>query len=186
MILPIYLYGQPVLRKVTKDISPDYPNLKTLLSNMFETMQEADGVGLAAPQIGLEDRILVINLSSQSKDDPSLLNFKKVFINARIIERDGEEVIVEEGCLSIPNIHEKVPRQNRIRIQYFDENFNPCDEVFEGFKARVIQHEYDHLEGKLFVDHIPGIRKQMIRSKLDRMLKGIVDCSYRVKAVSKR
>jgi peptide deformylase len=188
MILPIYLYGQPILRKVTKDISLDYPNLKTLLDNMFETMYNADGVGLAAPQIGLEDRILVIDLSAheQAKVDPSFKNFKKVFINAHIIERDGEEENVEEGCLSVPNIHENVLRKNRIRIQYLDENLHPRDEVYEGFKSRVIQHEYDHLEGILFVDHVLGIRKQMIRSKLNKFLKGESNCSYKVKAVSKR
>ena len=186
MILPIYLYGHPVLRKVTKDISPDYQGLKTLLDNMFETMYNADGVGLAAPQIGLEDRILIIDLVSHAEDDPAFKDFKKVFINAHIIERDGEEEAIEEGCLSIPNIHEKVLRKNRIRIQYFDENFNPHDEVYEGFKARVIQHEYDHLEGVMFVDHVNGIRKQMIRSKLNKMLTGDVNCSYKVKAVSRK
>jgi peptide deformylase len=186
MILPIYLYGNPILRKAAKDISPDYPNLKILLDNMFETMYKADGIGLAAPQIGLEDRILVIDLSSTAKDDPSFLNFKRVFINARIVECDGEEASVEEGCLSIPNIHENVLRKNRIRIQYLDENLQPCDEVFEGFKARVIQHEFDHLEGIVFVDRISGIRKQMIRSKLNRIIKGEVDCSYKVKAVYRK
>ena len=186
MILPIYIYGQPVLRKVTKDIPPDYPDLKTLLDNMFETMYKAEGVGLAAPQIGLEDRILVVDLSPYAKDDQSLKNFKKVFINAHIVERDGEEANVEEGCLSVPKIHEKVPRKNRIRIQYLDENFHPHDDIYEGTKARVIQHEYDHLEGVLFVDYLSGIRKQMIRSKLNKMLKGEVDCSYKVKSVSKR
>ena len=184
MILPIYIYGQPVLRKVTKDISPDYPNLRTLLDNMFETMYNADGVGLAAPQIGLEDRILIIDLSPYAEDDPLFKDFKKVFLNAHIIERDGDEVEVEEGCLSIPKIHEKVPRNNRIRIQYLDENFHSQDEVYEGFKARVIQHEYDHLEGVMFVDRISGIRKQMIRSKLNKMLKGTVNCTYKVKTVS--
>jgi len=186
MILPIYLYGQPILRKVAKDISPDYPDLKTLLDNMFETMYNADGAGLAAPQIGREDRIVIIDLTSREKDDPSFKDFKKVLINAHIIERDGEEDYVEEGCLSIPDIHEKVPRKNRIRIQYLDENFQPHDEVYEGFKARVIQHEYDHLEGMMFVDHISGIRKQMIRSKLDKMLKGRASCSYKVKPVSRK
>ena len=186
MILPIYIYGHPVLRKVTKDISPDYPGLKTLLDDMFETMYKADGVGLAAPQIGREDRILIVDLNPYVKDDPSFKDFKRIFINAHIIERDGEEGLIEEGCLSVPNIHEKVSRKNRIRIQYVDENFQPHDEVYEGLRARVIQHEYDHLEGVLFVDHIPGIRKQMIRSKLNRMLRGDVDCSYKVKTVSKR
>jgi peptide deformylase len=186
MILPVYIYGHPILRKVTKDIPLDYPNLKPLLDNMFETMYNADGVGLAAPQIGLEDRILVIDLSVLSDTDPSFEGFKRVFINAHIIEQDGPEENVEEGCLSIPNIHEKVPRQNRIRIQYLDENLQPQDEVFEGYRARVIQHEYDHLEGILFVDRISGIRKQMIKSKLAKMLKGIVNCSYKVKTVHQK
>ena len=186
MILPIYLYGQPILRKVAKDITPDYSGLKTLLDNMFETMYKADGAGLAAPQIGLGDRIIIIDLSPHAKEDPSFMGFKKVFINAHIIERDDDEAHVEEGCLSIPNIHEKVPRKNRIRIQYLDENFHPHDEVYEGYKARVIQHEYDHLEGMMFVDYVSGIRKQMIRSKLNRMLVGDVNCSYKVKAVSKK
>lgn len=181
MILPIYLYGHPILRKETRDISPDYPGLKKLIENMFETMYNADGVGLAAPQIGLEDRILVVDLSPLADDDPSFKDFKKVFINARIVERDGEEEPVEEGCLSIPNIHEKVSRPYRIRIQYLDEDLQPHDEVYEGYRARVLQHEYDHLEGKLFVDHISGIRKQMIRSKLNKIMKGDVKCSYRVK-----
>ena len=186
MILSIYLYGHPILRKVTKDISTDYPNLKTLLGNMFETMYKADGVGLAAPQIGLEDRILVVDLASNSKDDPSFKDFKRVFINAHIIECDGEEASVEEGCLSIPGIHEKVMRKNRIRIQYLDENLQAHDEVFEGFKARVIQHECDHLEGKMFVDYVSGIRKQMIRSKLNKMLTGDVNCSYKVKSAMRK
>ena len=181
MILPIYLYGQPVLRKIAKDISQDYPDLKTLLDNMFETMYKAEGIGLAAPQIGLESRIIVIDLSSLAKDDPSLLAFKKVFINAQIVEKDGDTINNEEGCLSVPGIHEKVQRKNRIRIRYLDENFQQQDEVYEGFKARVIQHEYDHIEGMVFVDHVVGIRKQMIRSKLNKISKGDVDCSYKVK-----
>jgi peptide deformylase len=181
MILPIYLYGHPVLRKETFDITQDYPNLKELIDNMFETMYQADGIGLAAPQIGLTDRILVIDLNPYKEIDPACEDFKVAMINARIIEQGDEEVQMEEGCLSIPNIHEKVFRSNKIRIQYLDENFVPHDEVFEGHKARVIQHEYDHLDGKMFVDHISGIRKQMIRSKLNKIMDGIVDCSYKVK-----
>ncbi|MDR0413128.1 MAG: peptide deformylase [Dysgonamonadaceae bacterium] len=181
MILPIYLYGHPVLRKTARDISPDYPNLNVLLENMFETMYQAEGIGLAAPQIGLEDRILVIDLNPFKKEDPGCENFKKVFINAHIVERDGEENGMEEGCLSIPNIHEKVLRFNRIRIQYLDENLQPHDEVYEGYRARVIQHEYDHLDGILFVDRISGLRKQMIRSRLTKISNGIVHCSYKVK-----
>ena len=186
MILPIYLYGQPVLRKETNDIPLDYPNLDGLLENMFETMYRAEGVGLAAPQIGLSDRILVIDLSPLAEDEPSFEGFKKVFINAHIIEMDGEEKTMDEGCLSIPNVHEKVPRMNRIRIQYLDENLTSHDEIYEGYKARVIQHEYDHLEGKLFIDHISGIRKQIIRSKLNKIMNGNVNCSYKVKALGKK
>ncbi|MDR1611108.1 MAG: peptide deformylase [Candidatus Symbiothrix sp.] len=186
MILPIYLYGHPILRKVTKDIPLDYPDLKTLLDNMFETLYKSDGIGLAAPQIGLEDRILVVDLSPLSDKDPSFKDFKRVFINAHIIEKDGPEESVEEGCLSIPDIHEKVPREYRIRIQYLDENLQSHDEVFEGYKARVIQHEYDHLEGIMFVDRISGIRKQMIRSRLDKIMRGDVKCSYKVKPAFKK
>jgi peptide deformylase len=181
MILPVYLYGHPVLRKETKDIPLDYPGLKTLLENMYETMYKADGVGIAAPQVGLEDRILVIDLSPFEEQDPDCAGFKKAFINAHIIERDGEEVLMEEGCLSVPNIHENVSRSNRIRMQYLDENLQPHDEIFEGFKARVIQHEYDHLDGILFVDRIAGIRKQLIRSKLNKIMNGNVNCTYKVK-----
>ena len=186
MILPIYLYGHPVLRKVTKDIPLDYPSLKTLLDNMFETLYKSDGVGLAAPQIGLGDRILVVDLSPLSDKDPSFKDFKRVFINAHIVEKEGPEESVEEGCLSIPDIHEKVPREHRIRIQYLDENLQPHDEVFEAYKARVVQHEYDHLEGVLFIDRIFGIRKQMIRSKLNKIMRGDVNCSYKVKPVFKK
>jgi peptide deformylase len=181
MILPIYLYGHPILRKTAKDISLDYPNLSVLLENMFETMYKAEGIGLAAPQIGLEDRILVIDLNACKEQDSTCEGFKKVFINAHIVEKDGEENLMEEGCLSIPNIHEKVSRFNRIRIQYLDENLQPQDEIYEGYKARVIQHEYDHLDGILFVDHISGMRKQMIRSKLNKISSGITNCSYKVK-----
>jgi peptide deformylase len=182
MILPVYLYGHPILRKEARDISPDYPGLQTLIDNMFETMYNAEGVGLAAPQIGLEDRILVLDLNIYADENPSFSGFKKVLINAHIIERDGEEKSEEEGCLSIPDIHEKVPRKNRIRIQYLDENLVAHDEVYEGYKARVIQHEYDHLDGILFVDHLSGIRKQMIRSKLNKIMEGKTKCSYKVKA----
>ncbi|MDR1718957.1 MAG: peptide deformylase [Dysgonamonadaceae bacterium] len=186
MILPIYLYGQPILRKVCRDIPLDYPGLDQLISDMFETMYHADGVGLAAPQIGLEYRLIVVDLDPLKKDDPTFAGFKKVFINAYITEKDGEEASVEEGCLSVPDVHEKVPRNNRIRIRYLDENLVAHDEIYEGYKARVIQHEYDHIEGVLFVDLISGIRKQLIKSKLNNMLKGVVKCKYKVKAVGKR
>jgi len=185
MILPIYIYGQPVLRKITEDIDPDnYPNLNELIGNMFETMYLADGVGLAAPQVGLTDRIFVVDLSPvASEEHPEFRDFKRVFINAHITERSGELELVEEGCLSIPGIHENVPRENEIRIAYLDENLQPHNETYAGFMARVIQHEYDHLDGVLFVDKISPLRKRMIRGKLTNMEKGKVSCDYRIKKV---
>ncbi|HBG58884.1 peptide deformylase [Proteiniphilum sp. UBA1028] len=185
MILPIYIFGQPVLRKVARDIEPQtYPQLNELVDNMFETMYLADGVGLAAPQVGLDVRIFVVDLSPlASEESPEFKDFKKVFINAHITERSGEELLVEEGCLSIPGIHEKVPREDKIRISYLDENLQPCDETYVGFMARVIQHEYDHLDGILFVDKISPLRKRMIKSKLSSMEKGKVSCDYKIKPV---
>jgi len=185
MILFVYIYGQPILRKVTEDITPDYPGLQKLIADMFETMYNADGVGLAAPQVGLPIRVLVIDLSPLADEDPAFKGLKKIMINARITNIEGEEKLVEEGCLSFPGIHEKVPRKNKIRIQYADENFVFHDEEYEGYLARVIQHEYDHLDGKLFIDHISGIRKQLIKSKLNNLISGKTHCSYKVKAVGK-
>ncbi|HXL00504.1 MAG: peptide deformylase [Dysgonamonadaceae bacterium] len=184
MILPIYIYGQPVLRKVAEDIDPEnYPRLKELIEDMFETMHNADGVGLAAPQVGLKDRIFVVDLTVLAEDDPEFEGFKKVFINAHILERTGDIELIDEGCLSLPGIHEKVPRENRIRIQYLDENLQPHEEEFEGFKARAIQHEYDHLDGILFVDRITPLRKRLIKGKLSNLTKGKIDCHYKVKTL---
>ncbi len=183
MILPIYTYGQPVLRKVTEDITADYPNLKELIANMFETMDHAEGVGLAAPQIGLPIRVVVINLDVLSDDLPEYKGFRKVYINAHILEVSGEEESMEEGCLSLPGIHEAVKRGNKIHVQYMDENFEEHDEVVEGYLARVMQHEFDHLEGKMFIDHISPLRKQMIKGKLNALLKGKAHCNYKVKTV---
>ena len=183
MILPIYLYGQPVLRKVAKEIAPDYPKIKELITNMFETMYNADGIGLAAPQIGLDIRLFVIDLEPLAEDNPQYSGFKKVFINPKIVESIGELVKMEEGCLSLPGINETVEREEKNRIQYLDENFTPHDEVYGAFFARCIQHEYDHIEAKLFIDRISGIRKQMIKSKLNNLIKGKVNCHYKVKAV---
>ena len=185
MILSVYLYGQTILRKVAEDITPDYQELQNLIANMFETMYNAEGVGLAAPQVGLPIRVLVMDLSSLAKDDPAFEGFKKVMINARILQAEGEEKLVEEGCLSFPGIHEKVYRRDKIRIQYLDENFVSHDEEYEGYKARVIQHECDHLEGKLFIDHISGIRKQLIKSILNNLINGKARCSYKAKIVGK-
>ncbi|NDV58369.1 peptide deformylase [Bacteroides sp. 519] len=183
MILPIYLYGQPVLRKVAEDITPDYPELKELISNMFETMYRADGVGLAAPQIGLPIRVVVIDLDVLSDDHPEFKGFQKTYINPHIIETSGEEVSMEEGCLSLPGIHETVKRANRIHVKYMDADFVEHDEIVEGYLARVMQHEFDHLEGKMFIDHISPLRKQMIKSRLNSMLSGKARCSYKVKPV---
>lgn len=181
MILPIYIYGQPVLRKVAEDINPDYPNLKELIANMFETMDKADGVGLAAPQIGLPIRVVVIDLDVLSDEMPEFKDFRKAYINAHILETSGEQVSMDEGCLSLPGIHEQVKRASKIRVKYLDENLEPHDEIVEGYLARVMQHEFDHLEGKMFIDHLSTLRKQMIRNKLNAMLKGKVHCTYRTK-----
>ncbi len=182
MILPIYIYGHPVLRKEAKDIDPSYPNLKELIDNMFETMYNADGIGLAAPQVGLDDRIFVIDLSPlEDEENPQYKGFKKAFINAHIISRSGNIASTEEGCLSIPGINESVPREDEIEIEYLDENLMPHKEIFTGFTARVIQHEYDHIDGILFIDRISAIRKRLIKAKLANMSKGKVSCHYRVR-----
>ena len=183
MILPIYLYGQPVLREVAKDITPDYPNLKELIQNMYETMDNANGIGWAGPQIGLPIRVVVTDLDVLSEDFPEYEGFRKTFINAHILERSGEEENMEEGCLSLPGISETVPRQNKIIIRYQDEEFNEYTEEIEGYLARLLQHEFDHLDGKMFIDHISPFRKQMVRKKLNNMVTGKVNCSYRFKSV---
>ena len=183
MILPIYVYGQPVLRKVAEDITPDYPNLKELIENMFETMVHADGVGLAAPQIGLPIRVVTITLDPLSEEYPEFKDFNKAYINPHILEVGGEEVNMEEGCLSLPGIHETVKRGDKIRVKYMDENFVEYEEEVEGYLARVMQHEFDHLDGKMFIDHISPLRKQKIKGKLNTMLKGKARRSYKMKQV---
>jgi peptide deformylase len=182
MILPIFTYGNTVLRKVTEPIKADYPHLKTLIINMFETMVHAEGVGLAAPQIGLPIRLLVIDLAPLKEDNPELGEFKVVMINPQILEKSDEEVAGEEGCLSIPGIHETVMRAERIKIKYLDENFVEHIDEFESYKARVVQHEYDHLEGHLFTDRVTPIRRQLLKSKLTNIVKGKATCSYKVKS----
>lgn len=181
MILPIYVYGQPVLRKVAEDIPADYPNLKELIVNMFDTMDRADGVGLAAPQIGLPIRVVVIDLDILSEDKPEYAGFRKAYINAHILETEGDIEPMEEGCLSLPGIHENVNRRNKIHVKYMDENFVEHDEYVEGYLARVMQHEFEHLEGGLFIDNLSQMRKQMIKGKLNALLKGKARCSYKVK-----
>jgi len=181
MILPIYTYGNPVLRKEAVDITPDYPGLKQLIADMFETMYRADGVGLAAPQIGKAIRLVVITLDVLSDDYPEYKDFNRAYINPHIIETDAETIVMDEGCLSLPGIHEPVRRPKRIHVHYLDEDFQEHDEWVEGYLARVMQHEFDHLEGHVFTDRISPLRKQMVRGKLSGMLKGKVSCNYKVK-----
>lgn len=185
MILPVYLYGQPVLRKEAEDISQDYPDLKQLVANMFETMYNADGVGLAAPQVGLSIRVLVIDADVLGEDFPECKGFKRAMINPDILEHSEEEILMEEGCLSLPGIHEKVSRAQKIQVKYLDENFVEHDEVIDGFAARVVQHECEHLDGHVFIDNISAIRRQLNKGKLNSIIKGTARCSYRAKAVGK-
>lgn len=183
MILPIYIYGQPVLRKVAEDVTREYPELKTLIANMFETLDASNGVGLAAPQIGLAIRVVVIDLDVLSEEFPEYKGFRKAFINAHILEYDdeSEKASSEEGCLSIPGISEKVTRPTRIHVKYLDEEMKEHDEWVEGYLARVMQHEFDHLEGTMFIDRLSPLRKNMIAGKLKNILKGKFRCSYRTK-----
>ena len=183
MILPIYLYGQPVLRKVAEDITPDYPELNSLIESMFETMHQAEGIGLAAPQVGLAIRLVVVDLDVLSDDYPEFKDFRRVYINAHILETSDETDTMEEGCLSLPGIHEKVTRSSRIHVKYMDENFVEHDEWVDGYLARVMQHEFDHLEGKVFADRISMLRRQMNKTKLGNLAKGKVACGYKTKRV---
>lgn len=179
MIRTVYVYGSPVLRKVAQNITPDYPQLENLIADMFETMEQSDGIGLAAPQIGISVRLFVVDGTPLADDDPTLKHFRKVFINALITERFGEKVIYNEGCLSLPGLHEDVERESKIRIRYYDEKFVEHEEVYEGMAARIIQHEYDHLDGILFTDRVSPIRKQLLRSKLNAIAKGKYSASYK-------
>lgn len=182
MILPIYTYGQPVLRKVAEDIDENYPNLKGLIQDMYETLEHSEGIGLAAPQIGLDIRLVVINLDIISDDLPEYKGYIKTFINPHILEYDDTNTeLMEEGCLSVPGIHESVRRPTRIHVKYQDENFEEHEKWVEGYLARVMQHEFDHLEGTMFIDRLSMLRKQMIKGKLNSLLKGNFRCSYKIK-----
>ncbi|MDR2469416.1 MAG: peptide deformylase [Tannerella sp.] len=185
MILPIYTYGQSVLREKAKPVEETYSGLRALVKNMFETMYNADGIGLAAPQVGLSLRLLVIDADALSKKHPECRNFKRVMINPEIVEKSEADITREEGCLSFPGIHENVTRAAALRVRYLDEAFMVREEALEGFTARVVQHEYEHLEGGMFIDHISSIRKQLNKSKLNAIIRGTASCSYRVKAVKK-
>ena len=181
MIYPIVVYGNAVLRKVAEPITPDYPELSTLLEDMFKTLKKSEGVGLAAPQIGLPIQLFIVDLSILADDEPSYANFKKVFINPEILEFSEDTDTAEEGCLSIPGVSEKVKRSLSVTIHYFDENWQEHTETYTGFPARAIQHEYDHLQGKVFIDRISPIRRQLIGSKLTAISKGKISCRYKYK-----
>jgi peptide deformylase len=193
MILPIIGYGDPVLRKVGEKISAEYPNLKETIANMYETMYNAYGIGLAAPQVGIAIRLFIVdtepfsdseNLSDEEKE--LLKNFKRTFINAKMITEEGEEWGFNEGCLSIPDVREDVYRHEKITIEYFDEDFNKKTEVFDGMIARVIQHEYDHIEGILFTDLISSLKKQLIKKKLQNIMDGKARPDYRMRFCNKK
>ncbi len=191
MILPIVAYGDPVLKRVAQEIDQDFPQLKELIENMFETMYEASGVGLAAPQIGQSIRLFVVDGSPFAEDeeeeeepDPrakGMEGFKKVFINPIIEEEKGEEWGFNEGCLSIPKIREEVYRKEKITISYYDENWNFKEEEFDGYAARIIQHEYDHIEGVLFTDHLSVLKRKLLTKRLQNISKGEVKVDYRMK-----
>jgi len=188
MILPIVAYGDPVLRKVGKDIEKDYPNLDDLIINMEETMKNAQGVGLAAPQVGRSIRLFLIDAAPFSENEELdkeerdfLKGFRRTFINAKIVEEEGDEWAFNEGCLSIPNINEDVYRNETITVKYVDETFEEKQEVLSGLAARIFQHEYDHIEGVLFTDHLSTLKKRLLKKKLENISKGKTDVSYRMR-----
>lgn len=187
MILPIRAFGDPVLRKVGKEIDQDYPDLQNLIENMFDTMHAANGIGLAAPQIGLAIRLFVVDVSPLSSDEDyahiagELKDFKKVFINAKILEEAGEEWKFNEGCLSVPDVREDVKRKATVTIEYLDEKFQKHTDTFTDIRARVIQHEYDHIEGILFTDHLSALKKKLVKGKLQKITKGEVDVNYKMR-----
>lgn len=188
MILSIVAYGDPVLKKMAQEIDQDYPELSTLIANMYETMYNAYGVGLAAPQIGLSIRLFIVDASPFADDtelteeeQQFLANFKKTFINPKILKEEGDEWVFNEGCLSIPDIREDVFRKPKVTLQYFDENFQEKTEVFEGLAARVIQHEYDHIEGILFTDRLSMLKKRLIKGRLQNISTGKIKVDYRMK-----
>lgn len=181
MKYPVTIYGDALLRKKAKKIEKDNTELKEIIENMWETMYYSDGVGLAAPQVGMSIRLFIIDATSAAEEEPELKDFKKTFINPEIIEITGEKWIMNEGCLSLPEIREDITRQDEVRIKYFDENFVEHEETYKGFAGRVIQHEYDHLEGKLFIDYLSPLRKRLLKSKLSAITTGKVRPHYRIK-----
>jgi peptide deformylase len=186
MVYPIYVYGSSVLRKRAKEIDKDYPDLPKLIDDMFETMKFSDGIGLAAPQIGKSIRLIVIDAAEmESEEDPDIKNFKIVLVNPTILEESGEKWVFNEGCLSLPNLREDVERHPRIKVRYMDMNMNSHEETFDGIRARIIQHEYDHLEGILFVDRIKPLRKRLLNGRLKSIARGIADVHYKIKTAGK-
>lgn len=180
MILPIYVYGTDVLREKTEEVTPDYPGLDRLIENMFETMYESEGVGLAAPQVGKSIRMFVIDADPLHEDYPDSKDFKRVVINPEIVSSSDDLVTMWEGCLSLPGLSEKVERPATITVKYLNEKFEPVEETLTNFNARVFQHEFDHLEETLFTDRIAPMRKNMVRGKLQKMMRGNVSASYKV------
>lgn len=185
MILPIYGYGYPVLKTEAEPITPDYPGLEELIENMWETMYNASGVGLAAPQVGLPIRLFIVDTVQIMDEGEEDQGIKKVIINAQKVEESGRPWAYEEGCLSIPNIRGDVERPPQLRLRYLDEHFVEHDEVFTDMNARVIQHEYDHIDGILFIEHLKPIKKRLIKRKLENIRKGKVDIEYRMKFVGR-
>jgi peptide deformylase len=182
MILPVYLYGHPVIRKVAEPIDAEYPELQKLIADMYETMYATDGIGLAAPQIGRSIRVVVIDVDPCSESYPELAGVKMTLINPVLeVVEDGKKCSSEEGCLSVPGIHESVTRIEKAHLHWYDENFVEHDEIIEGYLARVIQHEYDHLEGKVFTDHLSPLRRSLLKSKILKLAKGQYKCSYKTK-----
>lgn len=186
MILPIVAFGTPVLKQKAKNIDKDYQGLSELIDNMFETMHEANGVGLAAPQIGKSIRLFIVDASPFGEDEPELKDFQQVFVNPEIVEEEGEEWNFNEGCLSIPHIREDISRKPKIRIRYQDENFDTYEEDFEGLAARIIQHEYDHVEGVLFTDYLNPLKKRLLKRKLNDISKGNIRVDYRMNFPQKK
>jgi len=186
MIYPIHIIGSSVLRKIAKNIDKDYLELDKLIEDMFATMGKSDGVGLAAPQIGKSIRLFVIDASPLADENPEFEGVTKVFINAQMIEKTGEKELMEEGCLSIPGINEEVKRETKIKIEYYDENFKFHSEEYDGMLARIIQHEYDHIDGKLFTDRISPLRKRLIKAKLLAISKGKFEARYKFKLQTKK
>jgi len=179
MTYPIYVYGHPFLRRMTEEIKRDHPALDAFITDMFETMYQSDGLGLAAPQIGKSLRLFVIDGEPLAKEHPEMKGFKKTFINPQVTERKGEIVPMNEGCLSLPGIHEEVDRESEIRIQYYDQDWNFHDEVYKGYQARVMLHEYDHLDGVLFTDRLSPLRRRLIKGKLNDISRGKFEADYR-------